>query len=52
MGGNTKQEDKGSRSGIEDKDVKLDEQYFLDNTESHLREAGRVLGISVTKIFY
>ena len=51
-GGNAKQEDKGSRSGIEDKDVKLDEQYFLDNTESHLREAGRVLGISVTKIFY
>ena len=51
-GGNTKQEDKGSRSGIPDKDVKLVEQCFLDNTESHLREASRVLGMSVTKIFY
>ena len=51
-GGNAKHEDKESRSGIEDKDVKLDEQYFLDNTESHLREASRVLGMSVTKIFY
>merc|ERR1711872_683529 len=50
-GGNAKQEDKGSRSGIPDKDVKLVEQYFLDNSESHPREASRFLGMSVTKIF-
>ena len=52
MGGNAKQEDKDSRSGIPHKDVKLVEQYFLDNTESHLREASRVLKMSVNKIFY
>ena len=51
-GGNAKQEDKGSRSGIPDKDVKLVEQYFLDNTESHLRESCCVLEMSMTKIFY
>lgn len=50
-GGNAKQENKGSRRGIPDKDVKLVEQYFLDNKESHLREASRVLGMSVTKIW-
>ena len=37
-GENAKQEDKGSRSGIPDKDVKLVEQYFLDNTESQERQ--------------
>ena len=46
--GNAKQENKGSKSGIPDEDVKLVEQYFL---RSHLREASRVLGMSVTKIW-
>ena len=46
--GNAKQENKGSMSGIPDEDVKLVEQYFL---RSHLREASRVLGMSVTKIW-
>ena len=50
-GGNAKQENKGSRSGIPKKDVKLVEQYFLDNKESYLREASWVLGMSVTKIW-
>ena len=35
-GGNAKQENKGSRSGISYKDVKLVVQYFLNNIEFHL----------------
>ena len=50
-GENAKKEDKGSRSGIPDKDVKFVEQYFLDNKESHLREANRVSGMFLTNIY-
>ena len=43
--------DTRSSIGIPAEDVKHVEQYFLDNKEAHLREASRVLGMYITKLW-